>query len=112
MTRTSGLQRGSVEVFFYPPEPLASFPLSEPVDRVILPVPPNAGSSRFEMLQGYWKIILGVSKGDNMISLRRMKSEKAHKNSHITNPERVERSIAPGVNPGFGVPMIPGTPKG
>jgi hypothetical protein len=39
-----------------------------------------------------------------------MKSGKALKNSNSTNPEGVERLIAPGVNPGFGGPMIPGIP--
>ena len=38
-------------------------------DRVILPVPPNAGSSRLENVQGCRKGLLGVSKGGICIPL-------------------------------------------
>jgi hypothetical protein len=41
-----------------------------------------------------------------------MKSGKALLYRKPTNPERVERSIAPGVNPGFGVPHDSWNPEG
>jgi hypothetical protein len=49
---------------------------------------------------------------DNIIPLRRVKSGKALLYRKSTNPERVERSIAPGVNPGFGVPHDSWNPEG
>ncbi len=47
-----------------------------------------------------------------VITLRRVKSGKVLQFSISPNPNGVEQLIAPGVNPGYGIALCPGTLKG